>query len=106
MERLNRLGDKARHEVNARIAPAGWEVRGSGSLLRAVPAGATKVAEDVQHRLWWETYRRGLLGSPANLLSLSTPMDQRLVEEIVDRLAEAVLATALHVTSSKRTETP
>ena len=95
VQRLNRLGDQAREDLNARVAPAGWEVRGRGSLLRAVPAGANKVAEDVQHRLWWETYRRGLLGSPANLLSLSTPMDQAVVDDLVDRLADAVLATAV-----------
>jgi glutamate-1-semialdehyde 2,1-aminomutase len=95
VQRLNRLGDQAREDLNARVAPAGWEVRGRGSLLRAVPAGASTVAEDVQHRLWWETYRRGLLGSPANLLSLSTPMDQAVVGDLVDRLADAVLATAV-----------
>jgi glutamate-1-semialdehyde 2,1-aminomutase len=94
VKRLNSLGDSARHTVNDRVAGVGWEIRGSGSLLRAVPAGAEKVAEDVQHRLWWESYQRGLLGSPANLLSLSTPMDAAVVDDIADRLAEAVLAVA------------
>lgn len=94
VQRLNDLGDGARQEVNARVAAAGWEVRGRGSLLRAVPVGSAKVPESIQHRLWWETYRCGLLGSPANLLSLSTPMDRGVVDDIVDRLTEAVLATA------------
>lgn len=94
VQRLNRLGDGARQELNARVTGAGWEVRGRGSLLRAVPAGSVKVAESTQHRLWWETYQRGVLGSPANLLSLSTPMDRSVVDAIVDRLADAVLATA------------
>lgn len=94
VQRLNELGDRARQELNARIAEVGWEVRGRGSLLRAVPAGSVGVAENIQQRLWWETYQRGLLGSPANLLSLSTPMDRGVVDDIVDRLADAVLATA------------
>ncbi|WP_262700691.1 MULTISPECIES: aspartate aminotransferase family protein [Streptomyces] len=94
VQRLNSLGDTARESVMARVADAGWEVRGRGSLLRAVPAGSEKVDESTQHRLWWESYNRGLLGSPANLLSLSTPMDQAVVDDIADRLADAVLAVA------------
>jgi glutamate-1-semialdehyde 2,1-aminomutase len=80
--------------VNLKIADAGWEVRGRGSLLRAVPAGAEKVDEKTQHELWWASYERGLLGSPANLLSLSTPMDEKVAGDIAERLAEAVLAVA------------
>lgn len=94
IQRLNRLGDTARETVNARVQGAGWEIRGRGSLLRAVPAGAQKVEESVQHRLWWASYERGLLPSPTNLLSLSTPMDDKVVTDIADRLADAVLAVA------------
>ncbi|WP_205673093.1 aspartate aminotransferase family protein [Amycolatopsis nivea] len=94
VKRLNSLGDAARESVQARVADVGWEVRGQGSLLRAVPAGTEKVDAETQHRLWWESYDRGLLGSPANLLSLSTPMDKTVADEIADRLADAVLAVA------------
>ena len=94
VKRLNQLGETARDAVNARVAEAGWEIRGRGSLLRAVPAGAQKVDEHTQHKLWWASYERGLLGSPANLLSLSTPMDEKVVADITDRLADAVLAVA------------
>ncbi|GAA0319200.1 aminotransferase class III-fold pyridoxal phosphate-dependent enzyme [Kineococcus aurantiacus] len=100
VDRLNRLGDNAREKVNAQVSQAGWEVRGRGSLLRAVPAGAQKVDEATQHRLWWASYQRGLLGSPANLLSLSTPMDGAVVDDIADRLADAVLAVADAPTSA------
>jgi glutamate-1-semialdehyde 2,1-aminomutase len=94
VDRLNHLGDAARSSVQDRIDGTGWEIRGWGSLLRAVPTGAQKVPEAVQHRLWWESYQRGLLGSPANLLSLSTPMDRSVVDDLADRLADAVTATA------------
>ncbi|ACL38136.1 aminotransferase class-III [Pseudarthrobacter chlorophenolicus A6] len=94
VKRLNQLGDTARDTANALVADAGWEIRGRGSLLRAVPAGAEKVDEHTQHKLWWASYERGLLGSPANLLSLSTPMDEKVVADITDRLADAVLAVA------------
>jgi len=94
VKRLNHLGDTTRDAVNLKIADAGWEVRGRGSLLRAVPAGAEKVDEPTQHKLWWASYERGLLASPANLLSLSTPMDEKVAADIADRLADAVLAVA------------
>ncbi|WP_271983609.1 aspartate aminotransferase family protein [Pseudoclavibacter terrae] len=94
VQRLNALGDAARASVNAKVADAGWEIRGRGSLLRAVPAGASKVDETTQHRLWWATYERGLLGSPANLLSLSTPMNESVTADIAERLADAVLEVA------------
>ncbi|MGW9415833.1 aspartate aminotransferase family protein [Arthrobacter cupressi] len=94
VQRLNRLGDTTREAVQSKIAEAGWEIRGRGSLLRAVPGGAEKVTEDIQHRLWWASYERGLLGSPANLLSLSTPMNEHVAADIAERLADAVLAVA------------
>ena len=71
------------------------------TLLRAVPAGAEKVDEHTQHSLWWASYERGLLGSPANLLSLSTPMDEKVVADIADRLADAVLAVALQAPATE-----
>jgi len=94
VQRLNALGDAARSSMNDRVADAGWEIRGRGSLLRAVPAGAQKVAEDIQHRLWWATYERGIVGSPANLLSLSTPMNQDVVNQVADAVVDAVLTVA------------
>lgn len=94
VHRLNALGDEARASMNERVADAGWEIRGRGSLLRAVPAGAEKVAEDIQHRLWWATYERGIVGSPANLLSLSTPMTPGVVDHIAEAVVDAVLAVA------------
>jgi glutamate-1-semialdehyde 2,1-aminomutase len=92
--RLNTLGDVARSAIQDQLEGSGWEIRGWGSLLRAVPAGSQKVPEALQHKLWWESYRRGLLGSPANLLSLSTPMNNAVVAGIVSRLTDAVWAVA------------
>lgn len=92
--RLNNLGDSARTTINSRVNDAGWEIRGYGSLLRAVPAGSEKVDEETQYKLWWASYQRGLLGSPANLLSLSTPMNDEVVSWISDALTEAVLDVA------------
>lgn len=94
LARLNALGDSARGTVNSRINNAGWEIRGNGSLLRAVPSGTEKVDEETQHKLWWASYQRGLLGSPANLLSLSTPMNEDVVSWIADALTDAVLEVA------------
>jgi glutamate-1-semialdehyde 2,1-aminomutase len=48
----------------------------------------------VQWHLWWAAYDRGLLPSPANLLSLSTPMTDEVVLDLADRLVDAILDTA------------
>ncbi|MFC9424085.1 aspartate aminotransferase family protein [Streptomyces sp. NPDC056987] len=92
--RLNRLGDRARRVVSARIEPLGWEVRGSGSLLRVFPVGRTGVDRETQHRLWWAAYHRGLLLSSANLAALTTPMTTEVVDDLADRLADAVAEVA------------
>lgn len=91
--RLNRLGDDARERIAARVGPAGWEIRGRGSLFRPFPAGRPYGA-DLQHRLWWAAYERGVLLSPANLAALSTPMTRAIVADLADRLADAVIAVA------------
>lgn len=94
IDRLNAYGEAAHAAVGQRIALVGWEVRGRGSLLRPFPQGASGYPGDMQHRLWWAAYDRGLLLSPANLVSLSSPMDARVVDDIAERLADAVLSVA------------
>jgi glutamate-1-semialdehyde 2,1-aminomutase len=92
--RLNRLGEDARLAVHSRVADAGWEVRGRGSLFRPFPAGATQMDGDLRKRLWWAAYDRGLLLTQANCVSLSTPMTDDVVADVAERLADAVLAVA------------
>lgn len=94
IDRLNALGDQAREQLHARLAPAGWEVRGRGSLFRPFPQGQYKMSNDLRNRLWWAAYDRGLLLSQANFAALSTPMDAAVVADITDRLTDAVLAIA------------
>lgn len=94
IDRLNSLGDRAREDADARVASVGWEFRGSGSLLRPFPKGARKVDADVQRRLWWAAFERGVVLSSANLVSLSTPMDAQVVADLTDRLVDAVTAVA------------
>jgi glutamate-1-semialdehyde 2,1-aminomutase len=92
--RLNELGDEARGAVEARVADAGWEVRGRGSLFRVFPRGALHVEDELRKRLWWAAYDRGLLLAQSNLASLSTAMSSEAVEDVAERLADAVLAVA------------
>lgn len=92
--RLNNLGDQARRDITARVSESGWEVRGIGSLLRPFPIGASRMEETVARRLWWAAYDRGLLLSPANLGSLSTPMTTDVVASISEMLIDAIQATA------------
>lgn len=90
--RLNALGEAARVRARRALDRVGWEVRGSGSLLRPFPTGARKVPVEMQQRLWWAAYDRGLVLSSANLAALSSPMDAAVVDDLVDRLVDAVTA--------------
>ncbi|MER6977623.1 aspartate aminotransferase family protein [Streptomyces carpinensis] len=90
IDRINALGDTARERASKELEPFGWEVRGRGSLFRAFPKGARKVAADLQQALWWAAYDRGVVLSSANLAALSTPMDASVVEDLTDRLIDAV----------------
>ena len=92
--RLNTLGDEARLAAQARVAPVGWEVRGRGSLFRPFPDGKTGLDAELRKRLWWAAYNRGLLLTQANCVALSTPMTEDVVADVVERLADAVLAVA------------
>ncbi|MGO4807884.1 aspartate aminotransferase family protein [Arthrobacter sp. 2MCAF15] len=88
--RLNQMGEKMRGELRAKLDGCGWEVRGGGSLLRLFPQSAEAlVAKDMQISLWWESYDRGLLLMQNGLASLSTPMDERIAADVVDRLVDA-----------------
>jgi glutamate-1-semialdehyde 2,1-aminomutase len=79
--RVNALGDALR----ADLAALGLEVVGRGSLL-----GIAAVREDP--RLWWRLYEAGVLVAPIGLATVSTPMDETVVDEIVERVASAVEA--------------
>ncbi|MGV0806621.1 aspartate aminotransferase family protein [Mycolicibacterium setense] len=88
--RLNQYGDDIRRTATAAVADLGWEVRGVGSLLRPFPVGSATVDEKVGRKIWWAAYDGGLLLSPANLGSLSTPMTSEVVAEISEILAAAI----------------
>jgi glutamate-1-semialdehyde 2,1-aminomutase len=95
--RVNVLGDGLRVQMSAALEPLGWEARGRGSLVRAFPAAARKVDPALQHRLWWAAYERGVALSSANLVALSTPMDENVVTDLGERLIDAVTAVAEEV---------
>lgn len=90
--RLNALGDAARASIQDRVAGAGWEVRGRGSLFRPFPVGATQLSNDVRRSLWWAAYERGLLLSQATGVALSTPMTAEVVEDLSNRFVDAILS--------------
>lgn len=88
--RINALGERARESLRARVGALGWEVRGTGSLFRLFPEGERKVPEDLQQRLWWQAYEQGVVMSSANLASLSTPMNEAVIDDMVERLLVAL----------------
>lgn len=92
--RLNALGDEARRTIGARLADVGWEVRGRGSILRPFVRDAERMDTDLQRRLWWAAYDRGVLLMQTNCAALSTPMTEDVVADLADRLVDAVLEVA------------
>jgi len=91
VERINGLGDMARERLAKRIAPLGWEVRGQGSLLRPFPLDASPdETSELQRRLWWAAYGRDVLLIQSGFMCVSTAMDESLVADSIDRVADSV----------------
>ncbi|PXY21548.1 aspartate aminotransferase family protein [Prauserella flavalba] len=81
---LNRRGDQLR----ARLRDAGVTVNGSGSLLRLMAPDPTD--------LWWNLYRRGVLGGTNGLLALSTAMSPVHLDQIADAVTAVLGRGADH----------
>ena len=93
---MNALGDEARLAIADRVDALGWEVRGKGSLFRPFPKTGIAYTAELQHKLWWAAYDRGVLLSPANLIALSSPMTQAVVNDLADRLTDAIRFVAVN----------
>jgi glutamate-1-semialdehyde 2,1-aminomutase len=79
IERINALGDRLRGD----LATLGLDVAGRGSLLQlSAPVTGTD--------FWWRLYEAGVLVAPNGLAALSTPMDDGVVDEVVDRASSAL----------------
>jgi glutamate-1-semialdehyde 2,1-aminomutase len=77
IERINRLGDRLRHE----LVRQGWHVTGSGSLLRIHSADPATT--------WWRLYEQGVLIAANGLAATSTAMDDAAVDEAIEAFARA-----------------
>ncbi len=89
IKKLNTLGDLARTLLAPAAAPLGWKVRGIGSLLRLWP-NDTRREKEIITRLWWASYKRGLLMTQTGMVSLSTPMTQGVIEHVAQELLRAI----------------
>ncbi|MGN6168158.1 MAG: aspartate aminotransferase family protein [Solirubrobacteraceae bacterium] len=69
IERINRHGDRLRHELGEQ----GWEVTGRGSLLRVHTRDPVA--------LWWRLYEKGVMIAANGLMALSTAMSDSTVEQ-------------------------
>jgi len=69
--RLNELGER----LLAGLREAGVEAVGRGSLLQLGTGNES----------WWRLYDAGVLVAPVGLASISTPMDETVVDEILAR---------------------
>lgn len=77
--RLNELGDSLREQLLA----SGIKVTGFGSLARLH-------GDFDMNTLWWDLYANGVFIAPTGLMSLSTPMDQGHVDQIVEVVIKSV----------------
>jgi len=75
--RIDALGERLR----AGLLDLGFQVTGRGSLL--------KLHHPRLPQLWWRLYRQGLLVAADGLCSISTVMDDTLIEDILERFARA-----------------
>lgn len=81
IDRINALGERLRGELGR----LGLDVAGSGSLLQIVPGA-------LQEDLWWRLYEAGVLVAPNGLATISTPMDEGAIEEVIACVARALAA--------------
>jgi glutamate-1-semialdehyde 2,1-aminomutase len=82
IERIDALGERLREGLVER----GWTAHGRGSLLRVLSPEPAEA--------WWRLYEAGVLIAGNGLMCVSTPMDEPLIErvlEIFDRVGAAVL---------------
>ncbi|HUB37189.1 MAG TPA: aminotransferase class III-fold pyridoxal phosphate-dependent enzyme, partial [Solirubrobacteraceae bacterium] len=77
IDRIDALGERLR----AGLIAQGFTVTGRGSLLKLHHP-------DLPH-LWWRLYREGVLIAPDGLCCVSTPMDDAVVDDALERFARA-----------------
>lgn len=95
VDRLNTLGERVRTSLGAAITQYGWHVRGAGSLFRPFPdALSPEATRDAQSALWWALYDRNVLLTQNCQGALSTPMDEAIVDDVVERITDAIAASA------------
>jgi glutamate-1-semialdehyde 2,1-aminomutase len=73
--RINALGDRLREG----LAALGHTVHGRGSLTRVIAGD--------EDEAWWRLYRAGVLIGRHGLLCVSTPMDEAVIDEVLERWA-------------------
>lgn len=98
IQRLKVLGDQLRADLVKPATDAGWEVRGTGSLVRLWPQTASDSRPESRkwlQRLWWESYATGVLMTPSCLISLSTPMTHSVIADVGERLSAALRRASL-----------
>jgi glutamate-1-semialdehyde 2,1-aminomutase len=72
IDRIDALGDRLRQGLRER----GWSVTGRGSLLQIGSQDPT--------RLWWRLYEAGVLIAGNGLVCVSTPMDEPVIERVLE----------------------
>ena len=77
IEEINKLGERLRRELQG----LGYEVNGRGSLLRLV-------GEIDMSQLWWRLYRSGVLVAHDGLMSVSTAMNDEVIDRVLERFAK------------------
>jgi glutamate-1-semialdehyde 2,1-aminomutase len=89
IERINALGDRLRAGLQERFRLAGTELTtgGYGSLVSILPAGDVQSFPETLARFHAAALEEGVYCAARGMLNISTPMDDAIIEEALDRLA-------------------
>lgn len=79
IDHINNLGNRLREQ----ISHLGYQVNGEGSLLRII-------GKSEQEDLWWRLYRAGVLICANGLMSVSTVMNEDVIDDIGERFKHAL----------------
>lgn len=85
VERINALGDRLRDGLRKTGEPFGWTANGYGSVVRLEPVGQDPAAR--LRQLFWLAFEEGVVLTPSGTLCVSTPMDEQVIDSLVERIS-------------------
>ncbi|WP_246136738.1 aspartate aminotransferase family protein [Leekyejoonella antrihumi] len=83
--RLNALGERLRNGLSKTGEPFGWTANGYGSVVRLEPR--SQEPDERLRQLFWIAFEEGVALAPSGTLCVSTPMDDTVIDSLVERMS-------------------